>query len=83
MASVLRWYQCCGAAASLRLLILPLGVLFHMTPVRESHAMGFGGDNVGCAWMMMTTGRAHAGSIDCTVRDRGFALRRPEINRLC
>ena len=24
-----------------------------------------------------TTGRAHAGSIDCTVGDRGFALRRP------
>ena len=62
---------------------LPMEMLFRMTPDRDLLAMGFGGDDVGCAWMMITTGRAHAGSIDCTVGDRGFALRRPEMNRLC
>ena len=52
-------------------------MLFRMTPVRELLGLGLGGDDVGFAWMMITTGRAHAGSIDCTVGDWGFALRRP------
>ena len=40
--------------------------------------MGFGGDDVGCRVDDdHTTGRAHAGPIDCTVGDRGLALRRP------
>ena len=65
MVSLLRWYQCCGAAATPRLLILPLEMLFRMTPVRELLAMGFGGDDVGCAWMMITrrAGRMLARSI--------------------
>ena len=65
MVSVLRWYQCCGAAATPRLLILPLEMLFRMTPDRILLAMGFGGDDVGCAWMMITrrAGRMLARSI--------------------
>ena len=44
---------------------LPLEMLFRMTPVRELLAMGFGGDDVGCAWMMITrrAGRMLARSI--------------------
>ena len=48
-----------------------------MTPDRESLATGSGDDDVGRASMMITTGRAHAGSTDCIVGDRGLALRRP------
>ena len=66
---------CCGSLAPSA--DLPLEMLFRMTPDRELLAVGFGGDDVGCAWMMITTGRAHAGSIDCTVGDRGLALLRP------
>ena len=44
---------------------LPLEMLFRMTPVRELLAMGFGGDDVGFVWMMITrrAGRMLARSI--------------------
>jgi len=40
-------------------------MLFRMTPVRELLAIGFGGDDVGCVWMMITrrAGRMLARSI--------------------
>ena len=44
---------------------VPLEMLFRMTPFRELLTMGFGGDDVGCAWMMITrrAGRMLARSI--------------------
>ena len=44
---------------------LLLEMLFRMTPGRELLAVGFGGDDVGCAWMMITrrAGRMLARSI--------------------
>jgi len=42
-------------------------MLFRMTSARDSVAMCSGGGDVGCAWMMVTTARAHAGPTDCTV----------------
>ena len=40
-------------------------MLFRMTPDHELLAMGFGGDDVGCAWIMITrrAGRMLARSI--------------------
>jgi len=51
-----------GAAVVLRLWCnsrtpsadLPLEMVFHMTPDRDLLAVGFGGDDVGCALMMIT-----------------------------
>jgi len=62
---------------------LPLVVLFRTAPDRESFAMGSDGDDVGGAWMMITTGRAYAGSADCTVGGRGLVLRRPASTGFC
>ena len=44
---------------------LPMEILFRMTPDRELLAVGFGGNDVGFAWMMITrrSGRMLARSI--------------------
>ena len=42
---------------------LSLEMLFRMNPDRDLLAIGFGGDDVSCAWMMITTGRMLARSI--------------------
>ena len=72
-----------GKAAPPRLLAVQLGILFRMAPGRVTLAMGFGGGDLGCAWMMITrrAGRMLARSISPWVI--GVCADASYTNRLC